>query len=164
MLYSKFIYVITVREEDFQNKLSDSLKEELLLVFFLIQTSTLIKKETGFDLWGPISVCITPNYSLLLPSTFWTFPLTVTQCIVLSISVPAVISTVSGWLIVWPHTSLSPAWVLTFISALSYSYSNVTPCILWTKIPGLKTLLCLWITVLWQQSLVFHLACTTTST
>lgn len=55
---STIIYVIlqiylcynSVREEDFQNKLSDSLKEELLLVFFLIQTSTLIKKQTGFDL------------------------------------------------------------------------------------------------------------------
>ena len=62
--------------------------------------------------------CIIPNFSLFLSSTFWTFPLTVTQCIFRSISLPAVISTVSEWLILWPHISLSPAWTLTFISSL----------------------------------------------
>ena len=68
--------------------------------------------------WLNWSGCITPNFSLLLSSSFWTFPLTVTQCIFLSISLPVIVSTVSEWLILWPHTSLSPAWTLTFISAL----------------------------------------------
>ena len=113
--------------------------------------------------WLIWSGCITPNFSLLLSFTFWTFPLTVTVCIFLSISLPAVVSTVSEWLTLWPHTSLSPAWTLTFISALLHCYSHVTPSILWTKIPRLKAVLYLWITILWQQSLVFHPPCTTTS-
>ena len=63
---STIIYVIlqiylcynSVREEDFQKKLSDSLKEELLLVFFFIQTSTLIK-QTGASLMAQwLRICL----------------------------------------------------------------------------------------------------------